>query len=706
MSKYLEGLNPSQDRAVRAIEGSIQINAVAGSGKTRVLTHRIGYMLENHIKPNSMLCTTFTKKATEEMMGRLKKLIKPMQLAQMTIGTSHSIGYKILAKEYAALNHRLASAFKKRDGVLMNYSLKKFGEEVIKSIMMDRTVQMGVKEELRDMPVAGLLKAVANAKNEGLDPYQFEASNSSNGGDRAEAYIEFYKRYEKKKWDEALVDGDDLLFLLVRLFQEHPEVLEKYQRIYKYLLVDEAQDNNTLQYQLFEMLAYPENNIFLVGDDDQSMYNFRGARPDLFINFSKEFKNVIQIPLEDNYRSKPKILQVANKLISKNTVRLLKKLKPHREDDSECVSYSKYDSESGEAQGTAQEIKELVEKEGIPYKKISILYRVNAQSRALEDALIVAGMPYVIHGGVSFYERKEVKDILAYLELVLDTTYDESFKRVINVPSRYLGKAFLAKVEAYDGSHYEAIKGNHVDLKGYEKTNSLAFINIIEQLRQMNSEGCPPIELINFIMSEEGAKYEKYLTDDGEEEEGDDSRMENIATLKYVLDRYTTLKEFMAYIRLMTTTAKHSIDGVQLMTIHKSKGLEFPVCFAVGCNEGTLPHFKSIESEKDGKPLAIEEERRLLYVAITRAEDSVYMSSSGSYNGRPCKPSRFIKDMELRGQHIPDVPQAKAVGDTRLRTPIIINKGNKEGIIKELFGSGYGGGGDDYNPMSIYYNNV
>ncbi|AGR47091.1 putative UvrD-like helicase [Bacillus phage Shanette] len=643
MSKFIDGLNPSQETAVLAVEGRVQINAVAGSGKTRVLTHRVAHMITDlKIKPKHIMMTTFTKKASEEMEERLSKLIPQMKLMQLTIGTTHSIGYRILKKEYEALGDSRMWAFKKKDGVLMGNSQKYFAESIVKAIMMDRTIEFSIKEELRDMPIPGLLKVVGLTKNNGQNYQDFEEENSGKGT-RMDCYIEFFRRYEITKQSQDKIDGDDMLYLLWKLLKEHPEVLKKYQDIYKYILVDEAQDSNSLQYELMSMLAYPENNLFIVGDDDQSMYGFRGAKPEQFIEFSSAYKNVQSIALEDNYRSNPAILQIANNLIKHNTKRIKKTLKAHKQDNSDCTALSVFRDETEEAKQVVDDIKIQIEKKGRGHKDIAILYRTNSQSRALEDELIMSGLPYVIHGGISFYERKEIKDIVSYLKLAIDPHADAAFKRVYNVPSRYLGKVFFEKVKSYDGSHWEAITSGKLSLKGYETNGILSFTAVVGELQELLHKDSTPTDLVNHLLDNAG--YREYIL--GEDDEEESNRLENIETLKYVLDRYENVEDFLDYIEMMTSQAKHSIDGVQLMTIHKSKGLEFPVAFCVGVSEGVLPHFRAVESENDGKPLAIEEERRLLYVGITRAESEVYISCLQSYNGRRCMVSRFAKELGM-----------------------------------------------------------
>jgi len=646
MSKLLEGLNPSQLKAVTTIEGTVQICAVAGSPCSHVLTRRVAYMIEQGIKPSSILCTTFTKKATEEMISRMGNLISKMSLNMLTIGTTHSIGYKILSKEYKNMNHPMASAFKKE--MLINGKQKIFIQDVKKALLLDRTIPFSVKEEIRDVAPMQFTKMMGLSKNAGIDCFEYKREHSGKGP-RMEAYIEMYLKYEAAKIQQKLIDADDLLVLLVKLFKEHKDILTKYQRFYKYLLVDESQDNNTLQWELVKMLAYPENNILVVGDDDQSMYSFRGAVPGEFIHLKEKMRGVQQMNMEDNYRSNPAILDTANLLIKNNTERLVKQLKAHKVDPVKCVNYSHYTDETEEAINIVKETSLLIEQEGIAPKSVAVLYRTNAQSKALEDQLIIAGLPYVIHGGISFYERKEVKDIIAYMKLAIDSDDDDAFKRVINVPTRFLGKAFLDKVSAIQGySRYETIIGDRVILKPYEKSGCVNFIKTMSGLKQVMQDGTPT-EVLEYIMSEEGVGYAKHITtEEGDTEDEGNSRLENIETLRYALSKQENIKSFLDYITLMTSAVKSSVDGVQLMTIHKSKGLEYNTVFVAGSSDGILPHFQAQKARDEGiKPLAVEEERRLMYVAVTRAETRCYISSIGSFNGRGTWASEFIGEMEL-----------------------------------------------------------
>jgi DNA helicase-2/ATP-dependent DNA helicase PcrA len=638
----LKGLNENQKLAVTTIKGTTRINACAGSGKTRVLVNRVAFMIESGIKPREILMTTFTKKASEEMKERLSKLIPASTLNDITIGTSHSIGYRILREEYKNMNHPMYRGFS--NALLINYEQKKFGGEIRKSLMKDRTIDKEVKDELEKIGLTGLLSVVGFYKNKGFDDDMFLRNTAPT--DRNLAYYEFFREYEYQKQVQKRLDMDDMLVLFVKLLKENEVVLKKYQKQFKYLLVDEAQDNNLMQYELIKLLGYPEYNVFVVGDDSQSMYSFRGAEPDQFINFTKTYKNVKEISLVINYRSKSHILECANKLIKNNVNRIDNQMIPFIVSDDKAITYHHFIDEMDESQFVAEEINILHEKENKEYKKIAVLFRTNKQSLAIENALICQGIPYVLYGGVSFYDRKEVKDIISYLQLVHDKDNNKAFERVINVPSRFLGKAYIEKLKTVKKtSLWDA--NSKVQLKNYEEKGVMEFKNLVNSMKNLLTRGESMTGIINHLLDK---GYRDYLLDDENEES--DSRMENIETLKYLLSHFENVETFLNYVDEMTSKAKHNINGVQLMTIHKSKGLEFDTVFGIGLSENLLPHFKSIEKateqEENGeKPQAIEEERRLAYVLVTRAEQRCFVSSTETYNGKSAGASRFISEMGL-----------------------------------------------------------
>lgn len=644
MSKYLEGLNEDQARAVQAIEGAVQVNATAGSGKTRVLTNRVGYMLENGIKASSILCTTFTKKASEEMRSRLSDLIPPMKLAQITLGTSHSIAFRILAKEYNNINHPLKGAFNK--GLLVNGSQKIFCENIKDKLIKNRTIPMPVKEALRDLPVASLIKDMSFSKNAGNSVYDWIEENKTSGMDVniLQAKGNFFLAYEETKTAEGLMDVDDLLLNLVDLLKSNKDILDKYRKIYKYIMIDEGQDNNTLQYELARLLAYPENNIFIVGDDSQSIYGFRGSRPDEFIAFTKRYKDAQLINLAINYRSKSGIVNTAQKLIRNNTSRIDSPVRANKDTDEVCVFFDEYKDSIEEAGNICTEIQNLLA-EGYSHKDISILTRTNAQSKDIEDMFILNGFPYVVYGSTSFYERKVVKDLCAYLRLAVNPRDNDSFKRVVNVPSRYLGKAYLSKLDSSPHKfYYDTLCKGGVDMKPYEIRGSEDFMGSIDKLVDMVEGDMPPVDILNYILEEVG--YEKYLKDNATDDE-DEEVMENVYTLRHALSRYEKLEDFLEFMDKMINTVKHSVDGIQVLSVHKSKGLEYKVSFIIGVSEGIMPHWRAIQSAINRtNPLAVEEERRLMYVAVTRAQEKAYISSIGQYNGKDMNESRFIDEMK------------------------------------------------------------
>ena len=660
MQKYFKGLNDGQAEAVKTVHGVVRVNAIAGSGKTRVLVNRTGYMIEEiGIDPENMMLTTFTKKATDEMKKRLKEIISFNDLNALTLGTSHSIGRKIIAKEFKELNHPLAS-FARNDGLLMNSRLKFFCEDIKKSIFNDSSLTTATRTTAQKANVKMFLAFVSTNKNNDIDYIECEEQNAMTASDAQWAYIEFYKRYEIKKFAEKKIDFDDMLFLAVRLLsgrdkyvkvKQSDAILKSWQEKFTHILVDEAQDNNKLQYQMVQMLAYPHNNILFVGDDDQSMYKFRGASPEDFIDLKACYPNMYEIPMELNYRSNPRILEVSNNLIKNNNKRIVKVMKSGRKDlesDMSAVRFDVFESEGEESRERVEEIKILNEQEGIEYRDIAFLYRTNAQSQSIEHSLIMSGIPYVIHGSISFYDRKEVKDITAYLKLMLDMTDNKSFDRVFNVPSRFLGKAFLEKISSFKGSRFIAC--DKVVLKQYEKDGMRKFKNLVQEMQQLNEKGKDLTDIVNYLLEEGG--YSDYLKGDIDESEGEEEQNEIVNTLMHLLTHFENAREFVEYIETMTSKKKvgeeeDGLNAVQLMTIHRSKGLEFKIVMGMGINEGVLPHNKSVEKEALGDMSAIEEERRLAYVLATRAEIGLYLSSTEYYNGKYAEVSRFVWEMGL-----------------------------------------------------------
>jgi DNA helicase-2/ATP-dependent DNA helicase PcrA len=630
----LSKLNDAQREAVMAGDGVYQINAVAGSGKTTVLTNRVQYLISYHgVEPASILLTTFSKKAADEIKERMTKLINKRILDEIVISTFHSIGHRILKFEYKKANNPMYQAFEK-DAIG-----GKPQKWMIEAIMKDLNIATDDKDALT---AAEALRVISLAKNELLDVARFSVECVE---EKDFQIAEIYRLYEEKKKEEQLIDFDDMLLLLYKLFKENPLILAKYQNKFKYIMVDEAQDNNYAQYQLIRMLGEKHGNIFLVGDDDQSMYGFRGARPEEFVNFKNTYKNVTIISLEQNYRSLPGILDIANKLIEKNTMRLVKKLigffKSTTTPTNE-VKYYEATDEDNEAEQVANRVMEIVAT-GKSYKDCSVIFRTSAQTRALEDHFIRNSIPYVIIGGMSFYERNEVKDMIAYMNLAVNPHDNESFKKVVNTPSRYLGKAFIATLETEARkrkcSLFDALKT--VKLTPYQHRNVMSYYDVIANLNVTVTKGTTANNLIKEIRNL--TNYDEYLKKEGKEEDND--VLENLNALEVASAKHSSPKEFLNFIKILTATKLEKADAVKLMTIHKAKGLEFVHTLIVGFCNGLLPHRFALESQD---PMAIEEERRLAYVAITRARESVDLFAPSNYNGKPTGESIFTVDCELK----------------------------------------------------------
>lgn len=631
----LEGLNDGQKKAVTHKDGRALIVSVAGSGKTRVLTYRTAYLIREYkINPSNILLTTFTSKAKDEMKERLQPILTQKEISELTVGTFHSVARSILKTEYTLMKHPLAEAFSYEKPILSGGPQKWLIEEI-----MVKKLGMNLKDK-SELSVPEVVSAISTAKNELIDVKSF-CFNAITEKDFK--ISEIYKLYEEHKNDERIIDFDDMIINLYKLFIQYPKILAKYQKKFKYILVDEGQDNNFAQYRLIDMLAGLYNNVFLVGDDDQSMYRFRGARPDEFIGFGN-LEGVQIINLENNYRSTPGILDVANKLIDKNTVRLQKKLVPFLKPvEYKDVVYSEYNSDDDEAQNVVMQLMNVIN-EGNFYSDCAVLYRTNAQSRALEDYFIQNSVPYVIHGGVSFYERKEVKDLVAYMQLSVDPNNNEAFERVLNTPSRYLGKAFMKTIatEAKKKrvSYFKALKT--AKLTPQQHRNGMEYMKLVEKIHDMSKSGMSTSRLLEEIIKL--TKYDEYLRQQSPEREEDNDVMENIDILKTAVSKHSSTKGFLTFLSSLIKGKKENKDAVQLMTIHRSKGLEFPSVWAIGFANNLLPHKYALES---GDPNAIEEERRLAYVALTRAQKILHVSTPLQYASKPLEVSSFVYDAEL-----------------------------------------------------------
>lgn len=626
----MESLNENQMLAVNAIEGPLQILAGAGSGKTKVIINRIAHIIEEGASPASILALTFTNKAANEMKNRLFALMGE-SYPNMWVGTFHSICLKILRVHLDKLGYT-------RNFVIYDYYDQ---QTLVKECMKS----LNISTEL--MKPTYFLGVISSAKDELITPEQYEAKFATEIRTKTAAKV--YKMYQTKLKSNNAVDFDDMISLVIKLFKEFPEVLSFYQDKFKYILVDEYQDTNHSQYILINMLASKYRNLCVVGDDDQAIYGWRGADIRNILNFGADYPDATIVKLEQNYRSTQNILTAANTVIAKNTGRKQKKLWTENKDETK-IELIKSQDDKLEAKKIVSEIQRL--KKDFHYNDMAILYRINVQSRLLEEELLKARIPYSIYGGLKFYDRREIKDILAYLKVISNSADDISLKRIINTPKRGIGARTVEKIEAHanrSGENFFSalLDFEEMDLSTRVKSAIKNFVLVISSLKSM-SEIISIAELIDKIVNNTG--YLQELAEEGDIEF--QSRMENISELKSVAAEYEdksdvkNLGDFLSSIALTSDidVYEETDDTVTLMTLHSSKGLEFPVVFISGMEEGIFPSAKSLMSD-----VQLEEERRLAYVGMTRAKQKLYLSYAlgrnyfGKYSAQLV--SRFIKDV-------------------------------------------------------------
>ncbi len=629
----LSDLNPQQKEAVSHLDGPLLILAGAGSGKTKVITHRFAYLTTaQKIAPTSILAMTFTNKAANEMKGRIESLTGK-STDGLWIGTFHSLSARILRRDIDKLGYRNDFCiYDDRDsGQLVRSILKEF--------------------KIHEALYKGILSKISSLKAAMIGPDDILANEDSYGFD--EKFARVYVRYQDEMKKNNALDFDDLIMFTVKLYEDHPSVLKKYQKDFSHLMIDEFQDTNTSQYRLAKLLASKHKNICAVGDDDQSIYKFRGAEVKNIHTFKKEFKKTKVIRLEQNYRSTKRILDIADCIISKSTDRMQKKLWTDRK-KGDSICYCTTVNEKEEGRYIAQAIKELYQKGKYSYRDIAVLYRVNQQSRALEEAMRENGQPYKIFGGISFYHRKEIKDIIAYLKVIVNPDDSVSLGRIINCPPRQIGATTIARVEnearKRDESLYKTMK--HI-MKSSGYSNSLkdklsGFVNIVDDfIAHMDSDLSELIELIydkTGYVDWVGEERAKNLVDLVNSAEGSDIR--------------TYLDSAALYSGLDENC---SDDSVSLMTLHSAKGLEFPVVFLAGIEDGLVPHFHAVKDEEE-----LEEERRLFYVGITRAQDMLVLSGAKKRrlyaSVQDQKPSRFLDDIPSKFyKNVEKRPRADAI---------------------------------------------
>ena len=614
---YLEELNDKQIEAVIHVDGPCLVLAGAGSGKTKVLTTRIARLIDCGIPSYNILAITFTNKAAKEMKDRLERIV-PGNYA--FVGTFHSLGVRILRENASVL------------GYDKNYSIIDSDDalSIIKKIMKEKTYIS------KDITPSYVRNKISSIKNDMLSDNEIDNYFSS-GNDSIVKDI--YYEYQAILRKNNSVDFDDLLLLPVKLFMEHKDVLESYQDKYKYILVDEYQDTNEVQYKLSKLLASKYKNIFVVGDPDQSIYMFRGANFRNILNFERDYKNAKVISLEENYRSTNNILEAANSVIKNNKERKEKNLWSNKGEGKKIKYLRAYDGKH-EIQLVLDEIKRI--KDEYDYNDISVLYRTNAQARLVEEMFLKANIPYKVVGSYYFYNRKEIKDLICYLRLILNKDDEISLLRVINVPKRGIGEATIKKIE-------ETARDNNISMfEAIAKGKELGFKNLIFELIK-DSEELSLTDLVEDILSKTGIRAE-YESNKNLENE---LRLDNLEEFKSITKTFeertgsVSLEDFLEEISLIADISEHrdDSDAVTLMTMHSAKGLEFKVVFLVGMEDGIFPHQNAF-FESQG----LEEERRLCYVAITRAKERLYISNAkrrmlyGKDVVNP--PSRFIKEID------------------------------------------------------------
>ena len=617
MEDLLKNLNDEQIEAVKHNEGPCLVIAGAGSGKTKVLTNRIAYLIQNGVRDYNILAITFTNKAAKEMRDRVYNLVGDVA---SFIGTFHSLGLRIIRENCGYLNLPSNFSIIDSDDVLT----------VIKKILKDMNL------DTKQYSPSYIRNRISFIKNQMLSEMELDKFFNT---PIDKIVVDVYYKYNERLIASAAVDFDDLLLMPVRLFEHNKEILEHYQERYKYILIDEYQDTNPVQYKLSKLLASKYKNIFVVGDMNQSIYAFRQADYHNIVNFEKDYANAKTIKLEHNYRSTNNILNAANDVISHNKERKDLRLYSDKGDGPKITYLRSYD-EKHEISLVIDEINKLY-LDGYEPKDVAILYRTNAQSRAIEEVFASKGIPYKIYGSYYFYNRKEIKDLISYLKLIYNDKDEISLRRIINVPKRGIGDSAIKDIELRANlnqcSMYDAL----------ESKKELEFKDIIESIKK-TSENLSLTELIDEVLDKSGMKKE--LEDSHLIE--DETRLENLMEFKSITASYeertgsVNLGDFLEEISLVSDQANHTEDGnvVTLMTLHSAKGLEFPVVFMVGMEEGIFPHNMSIMEDN------IEEERRLCYVGITRAKEKLYLTNAKRRmlygKDQMNVPSRFIAEIK------------------------------------------------------------
>lgn len=632
----MNGLNDMQSAAVKCTEGPLLLLAGAGSGKTRVLTHRVAYLIEKKgVNPYNILAITFTNKAAGEMRDRVDRIVS-FGAESVWVSTFHSLCVRILRRFIDKLDYQTNFTIYDSD------DQKAVVKECLKKLNMDP----------KQYPERGMVAEISKAKERFISPAEFDREASGNYRKMQVARV--YNEYQARLRQSNALDFDDLLYKTVELFQFHPEILDNYQERFRYIMVDEYQDTNHIQFLLIKQLAAKYRNLCVVGDDDQSIYKFRGANIYNILNFEEEYPEAKVIKLEQNYRSTKNILKAANGVISHNEGRKEKALWTELP-EGDRVSFSLCETEYQEAEFVVKEIARMHKNEGKTYNYFAILYRTNAQSRVFEEKLLMQNIPYKIIGGQNFYGRREVKDLICYLKAVDNGRDDMAIRRIINVPKRGIGTASLVKIQDYANTYEIGLLDAMFEASNVPGLNRAAakvegFTNLILDFRDLLEDGMNLSELYDTILERTGY-WDELVAEHTEEAE---TRLENLTELKNKIVKYEqeaehpNLSELLEEIALVADidSLEESEDKVLLMTLHSAKGLEFPCVFLGGMEDRLFPSGMALNSED---PDAVEEERRLCYVGITRAKERLYLSAArqrmmhGTANYNPI--SRFVKEI-------------------------------------------------------------
>ena len=643
MENILENLNKEQREAVQTVAGPLLILAGAGSGKTKVLTTRIAYMIKNGVKPKNILAVTFTNKAAKEMKARLGSMIGESIVKYMWVGTFHGICGRILRENIDRYSFPSGKKLDKNFTIYDDNDTSAVLKQAIKKLNLDDKIYQ-----------PKLVKSViSNAKNKMQDAYAFATFARDF---KSQNIAKIYEEYENILNNNNAIDFDDMLMLTVKLLDHNTEVRTEYYNRFKHIMVDEYQDTNLAQYNLVNMLYTnklaeipPERSLCVVGDVDQSIYSWRGADYTIIMNFQKDFKNTKLIKLEQNYRSTANILNVANAIIENNTERVDKVLYSNK-GEGELIDYFEAQDEADEANFIVSKIKQ---DSGGNYNQYAILYRTNSQSRSLEEACMAAGVPYRIYGGLKFYDRKEIKDIVAYLKLIYNTDDSQSFRRIVNVPKRAIGDTTVKRLQEFadreDISLFAAAQRIEEDVEIPQRTRSKItdFVNLITKFRAAK-DNYSLREFVTLVIEKSGYLAELQLQNTPESQADIENLQEfvNVAEEFVPEENDNVLGEFLAQVALVSDIDNMDViaNNVTLMTLHAAKGLEFPVVFMAGMDEGVFPHQRTFTN-----PSELEEERRLMYVGVTRAEEKLYLTSAkrrqmwGEF--KYYNPSRFIEEI-------------------------------------------------------------